>query len=621
LSSTIRQHAGSGLVAAAVVGAALAQGLFNPIGYAAASIVIWAAVTAGLVSRALPSGRIGWTAAAAGLCLAGSAVLAIASMGWASDQGRAFEEAVRTSFYLGLFVLAVCTASRAGRAQWLGGMTAGLGTVTVIAVFAYLQPGILDSGHSDIPNAAGRLAYPIGYWNGAAALFAIAAVLLVNAAAEATSRILRTAATAAIPLTMLGIWLAGSRGAGIALLVGLLVLVVASRERARLLIPMSIGLGSAAVLLITAASMDALMSGATDSAMLADGDRMSAIAVAVVALSAAVAWRADAWTPRIRVGRGLAIAAASLAALGLIAGAAAADPVKRFHEFEDAPPAQGGAPVGTADLSSNGRWQFWGEAIDAFEADPLRGVGAGGYEDWWARHATVALFVRNPHSLPLQQAAELGIPGLLLFLGFVAAVAIAAVGRLRVGLGDDVGVLTAVVAVGAIGAAVDWTWEIPAVFAPAVICSALLLVSAPSRRPAREDYWLGLGTVAAAWVAMVAAGLVVLTHLELDQSRNAASANQIGEGINRARAAKTVQPWSSEPYTQLALLESERGDLGRALSYLRGARARDPDDWRLWLIEASLLSRTGDGPAAHDAFTRAESLSPVPLESVLAQQG
>ncbi|HEY6671873.1 MAG TPA: hypothetical protein VIZ91_05145, partial [Solirubrobacterales bacterium] len=165
MSSTIRQHAGGGLVAAAVVGAALAQGLFDPTGYAAASIVIWAAVIAGLVSRALPARRIGWIAAAAGLCLAGTAVLSIASVGWATDQGRAFEEAGRTSFYLGLFVLAVCTASRASRTQWLGGLTAGLGVVTVIALFAYLQPGILDSGGSDIPNAAGRLAYPIGYWN------------------------------------------------------------------------------------------------------------------------------------------------------------------------------------------------------------------------------------------------------------------------------------------------------------------------------------------------------------------------------------------------------------------------------------------------------------------------
>ncbi len=48
----------------------------------------------------------------AGLCLAGTALLAAASVGWASDQGRAFEEAVRVSFYLGLFTLAACTASR-----------------------------------------------------------------------------------------------------------------------------------------------------------------------------------------------------------------------------------------------------------------------------------------------------------------------------------------------------------------------------------------------------------------------------------------------------------------------------------------------------------------------------
>ncbi len=166
------------MVAAAVVIAAFAQGLFDPTGYAAASIVIWAAVVAGLVGRALPSAPVGWLAAAAGLCLAATAVLATASVAWASDQGRAFDEAVRVSFYLGLFVIAVCTATRAGRAQWLGGLAGGLGVVAVIALFSYLQPGILDSGASDVPNAAGRLSYPIGYWNGTAALLAAAATLL-----------------------------------------------------------------------------------------------------------------------------------------------------------------------------------------------------------------------------------------------------------------------------------------------------------------------------------------------------------------------------------------------------------------------------------------------------------
>jgi hypothetical protein len=618
LNSTIRQHAGGGLVAAAVVGAALAQGLFNPTGYAAASIVIWAAVIAGLVSRALPAGRIGSIAAVAGLCLAGTAVLTTASVGWASDQGRAFEEAVRTSFYLGLFVLAVCTASRAGRAQWLGGLTAGLGAVTAIALFAYLQPGILDSGHSDIPNAAGRLSYPIGYWNGAGALFAIAAVLLSHAASVARSSLLRAASVAAIPLAVLGIWLASSRGAGIALIVGVLVLVAASTERGRRLVPIAIGFAGAAVLVLAALPMDSLTNGATDSAMRADGDRISAVAVAVVALTGAAAWGADGWVPRIRVTRGVAIAAGAVAVAALIAGAVAADPVKRFSEFEKSPPAQGGVvAAGAPELSSNGRWQFWGEAVDALEADPLGGVGAGGFEDWWASHATVPVFVRNPHSLPLQQAAELGIPGALLFLGFIAAVGVAAFRRVRGGLAGDAGVLLAVTLTGAIGAAVDWTWEIPAVFAPALVCAALLLASAPSRPLARDGYWLGLGTVTAAWVAMVAGGLVVLTHLELDRSREAAGANQVTEGVERARAAKTVQPWSAEPYTQLALLEEQRGDIPGALAALRQAEDRDSEDWRLPLIEARLELKRGDQTASTQAIMRARSLSPLPLDSLI----
>ena len=87
--------------------------------------------------------------------------------------------------------------------------------------------------------------------------------------------------------------------------------------------------------------------------------------------------------------------------MAIVLGVIAADPSERLHEFEKTPPTHAGVAVGAADLSSNGRWQFWGEAIDALADNPLDGVGAGGYEDWWARHATVALFVRNPHSLPL----------------------------------------------------------------------------------------------------------------------------------------------------------------------------------------------------------------------------
>jgi hypothetical protein len=616
----MKQHAGAGLVAAAVVSAALAQGLFNPTGYAPASIVIWAAVIAGLVSRALPAAQVSRPAAVAGLCLAATAVLAVASVSWASDQGRAFEEAVRVSFFLGLFVLAACTSTRGGRAEWILGLTAGLGLVTIVALFAYLQPGVLDSGHSDVPNAAGRLSYPIGYWNGAGALLAGAAVLLCHAGAGGGvgTRGWRSLATALVPLAALGVWLADSRGAGIALIAGLLILVAASPNRVRQLVAIAIGGLGGAALILAADQFGSLTSGATDSAMRADGDAMSAICVGVVAITGALAWLSDGWSPRLRLTRRMGIAVPAVALVALVGGVVAAHPGKRLHEFETAPPARGGVPVGAAELSSNGRWQFWGEALDAFAEKPVGGVGVGGFEDWWAGHATVPLFVRNPHSLPLQQAAELGLPGFLALIGFLAALGVAAVRALRARRPEsDIGVLLAVVAAASIGAAVDWTWEIPAVFGPALVCAALLLGSAPSQPVRRNGYWLGLATVAAAWLAMVAGGLVVLTQVELDRSRNAASADRIGEGIDRALAAKTVQPWSSEPYTQLALLESQNGNVPQALAYLRQAQERDADDWRLLVIEARLLQGRGDGAAAQSVLRRAQSLSPVSLLPIL----
>ena len=77
---------------------------------------------------------------------------------------------------------------------------------------------------------------------------------------------------------------------------------------------------------------------------------------------------------------------------------------------------------------------------------------------------------------------------------------LAAIRRLSAGRDGDGGVLVAVLAAAALSAAIDWTWAIPAVAAPAVIASALLTASAPGRELTRDGYWLGLGAVATAWV-------------------------------------------------------------------------------------------------------------------------
>jgi hypothetical protein len=475
---------------------------------------------------------------------------------------------------------------------------------------AYLQPGLIGSQQTDVPNAISRLSYPVGYWNGAAALMAAAAILLASAGLRAPTRAMRSAATALIPLAGLGIWLAGSRGGGAGAAAGLLVLVVASPSRAKQALTIAMAAVGTAVLIAIGDQFDHLRSGLVDSSRRADGDWMSLIILGVVLATAAAAWYLDGWRPKVAVSRRVAVGAGVVAVAAVAAALIATDPIGRLDEFKKPPPTSGGVETEVGGVSSHGRWQYWSAAVDAFESAPVDGLGAGGFENYWAQHPSVLLYVRNPHSLPLQQASELGIPGIALFACFVIAVGVAVRRRLAQGRGGDVGVLTAVLAAGALSACVDWTWEIPAVFGPAVICAGLLAASAPSRRLARDGYWLGLGAVAAAWVAMFAGALVVLTELELRQSRDAAASGRIDDAIDRARAARTVMPWSAEPYTQLALLEEERGSFDQALNYLGKAQNRDTDDWRLALIESRLQSERGDGPAAGTAMGRAVGLSP-----------
>jgi O-Antigen ligase len=608
---TMREQAHAALVAVALVVAALVQGTFAPSAYAAASILIWVVVITGLASRVLPVAPVARTAAVAGASLAGLAAIALASVAWASDQGRAFEEAVRASAYLGLFTLAVCTASAGGRRQWIAGLTVGLGAVSILALLSYLQPGLLDSGELErlIPSDAGRLSYPIGYWNGAAALLATAVILLAYSGARAPERWQRSLAAAVIPIALLGIWLTSSRGGAAAAVIGIVVLVAATGGRSRLLLGIMIGAAAGAVLIVAAEQMGDLTSGVADAARRADGDRMSVLAFVVALAAGGAAWLLDGAAPRLLISRRAATGLAVLAIVGIGAGAAVANPAERFREFK-APPAEVETP-GSAQHSesSSGRWQFWSEAVDAFESAPVAGIGAGAYEDWWARNATIPVFVRNPHSLPLQEGAELGAVGVALLLAFCGAVGLAAFRRISAGTGGDAGLLLAVLVTLGISAAIDWTWEIPAVFAPAVASAGLLTASAPGPRLGENAYWLGLGTLGVAWVATIAAALVLLTELKLDQSRDAAAHDRIDQGIERALEARTVQPWSPEPYTQLALLEEARGNLDGALARLRQAEARDSEDWRLPLIEARVQRERGDRRARYEAIERVRDLN------------
>jgi hypothetical protein len=611
--SMIRQHSGAGVVAAAVIAGSLPNGLFDPGAYAAAGIGVWALLIPGLIGRILPVASVGRSAALAGMSIAAIAALATLSVAWAADQGRAFDEATRAWVYLGLFVLAASTASGRGRREWVTGLTIGLVVVAVIALFAYLQPGFLESGSPEVASAAGRLSYPIGYWNGIASMVAAAVVLLAFWGTRARSLQARCVAVAVMPLALLCIWLTDSRGGLVAVIAGSIVLVAAGGHRRRQLVVIALGVAGALVLIGATTKMDALTDGLLNGARRSEGDGLSALVLLVTAATGLLAWWADGWWPAIRINRRTTVVGGWVAAAVVVIGLIAWNPIARFNEFREPPTLN--ARAGVTELSSHGRWQFWSIASHAFESHPIAGVGAGGFEEYWARHGTIERFVRNPHSLLMQQAAELGVIGLIPLFGLLASIGAAAWVRLSSGRTRDSGVLAAVVVSGAVGAAVDWTWQIPAVVAPALICAALLASSAQPRLLTGGGRRLGLMTLVTGWAALAAACLVAIGELELSRSRDAADAGHLETAANRARDARAVEPWSGAPYTQLALIEERRRNYDLALAYLKAAEARDSGDWRLPLIEARIQFDRGADAAARRAVRRGRALSPSLLGS------
>jgi O-antigen ligase len=132
-----------------------------------------------------------------------------------------------------------------------------------------------------------------------------------------------------------------------------------------------------------------------------------------------------------------------------------------------------------ASAQSN-RYEYWRVAAGSFAANPLLGVGSGGFQVEWLRERRFEESVRDAHSLYLETAAELGFAGLAALLVMLGGVAAAARRAAAPGA-------TAACAAWALHAGLDWDWEMPALTVTALVLAAALCAAAepaPPRSPA-----------------------------------------------------------------------------------------------------------------------------------------
>jgi O-antigen ligase len=568
-------------------------------------------------------------AAAALAALAGLTAL---SMAWASDQGTAFEDAIRVLAYGGVFLLVVVTTRSEDAPAWLRGLAIGTTVVAALAIVARLEPSLFGHPEAElaaqVPADANRLSWPIGYWNGLGALCALSVGLLAWLGGNAATRAGRTLAVAAMPLTILCLYATTSRGGMIAAAIALIVLIAAGPRRLRFAASSAVGLAAGGALIWVASSKSALFDHpGTDNAA-TQGDQVLVMLVAALAIAAVARYLLDPAITRVsgprlerRTWLGIAIGAAVI----LIVAIVISDPAERWEEFKS-PPTIGdtaGERHVFARSGSSGRWQFWSTAYDAFETEPFRGIGAGGYPAWWNQHGTLASDTRNAHSLAMDSLAELGVLGFVVVIVFFGAVAVVGIRRVR-SVADPTGAAAAALAVfaaGCVGVAADWNWDLPAVFTPAIVAAALLtgpatLGADPPRAPvrgvarSRRRFAAGVAVLGFAWVAICASGLLLAARYELTASRHAADDRDFTKAAQQANNAIDLEPWAAEPRRQLAEVLFEAGNLPEAGKAIDEAIARDREDPALWLVRAQVQLASGDRHGAVTSVAFAKNLAP-----------
>ncbi len=448
---------------------------------AATLVVILALAPRSLVPR---QGAV--VTAVAGLI--GLAAWVTASGAWSPVSEVAGDDAERVTLYALVLVCALAAGRERVAARWTEvGVAAGATVVIGYGLAGRLRPSLVPQQAS--ASAGGRLEQPLTYWNAEGALAAIGFVLCARIAGDRDRppALRMAAAAAACPLAA-GVYLSFSRGAAVALLAGIVVLLVLSPTWTQLR-----GLGIAAEAgaagTIAVALSPAVRTLAGDHGA-RDGQGAIVLASLLTVMGAAAvltrwATRAEA-AERARAGRLPLPAWGGTAALGVVVALVA---VPVIVARGDDGPRRDASTARFASVASD-RYDYWQVALGMFADEPLVGAGSGAFAVEWQRERPGAPRVRDAHSLPLETLAELGLIGALLLASLLVGVGLAARAVQRADPSLAAGPACALM-VYAVHSAIDWDWELPALTLPVLVLAGMLLAQAEAggRTPPAAGIW------------------------------------------------------------------------------------------------------------------------------------
>ena len=615
---------------------ALEGGGYDAVVRGEVGIAVWWIVLVGAAIGVMPAARLSRAAWGALGLIAAFAIWAGLSIGWSESAERSSAELARLASYAGIFALALAAQGRDGLRRTLGGVAAAIAVVSLLALASRLHPAWFpaDEAAAAIEEARNRLNYPLNYWNGLAALIAIGMPPIIYFAWGARHLVARALAAAVVPAMSVAIFFTLSR-AGAGAFLAAAVVLVALHPRRLSLIPTVVNVGVGSVLAVAAASQREGLTDAVGSAAAAQqGDEMFAVMLVIcagVGLVQAAVGLADRYELGPRIPSPSRRATLRLTVAGLIAVTALAlaagvpgELSDRWEEFKNPTVAEDSGSARFDSASGNGRYQLWDGAFEASSTEPLTGIGAGGYELFYAREGDRPGFVRDAHSLFLETLAELGVVGLLLIGGgllVIVATAVRRAARARPDLRPLFGAIAASTVAFTISVAVDWTWELTVVPVAFLLLAAAALGARgegvdAEEQPAAPGPRIALIVLAIA--AMVVIAIPLATTNAVRASQNAVERSQLPVALEDARTATEIQSYAATPRLQEALVLELSGDLDAAAASARRATQDEPTNWATWMVLSRLEARRGAVDESIAAYQEARRLNP---RSALFQGG
>lgn len=609
-------------VAAGLALSPFAGGYYDSSIWAPAGIGLLVVLTAVLVAR-VP--RPSAAAIAAVLGLLGLAAWSLLSATWTDSIQQAVVEGNRVLVYAaGLGLLVVLVRDDRAAAWLLAAIGAGAAVVAAVVVARALgadEEMLLD----------GRVNEPLGYVNGQASLFVLALWPFLALALQRRSAPLAGVGLGGATLFGALIVLSQSRGAVLAVAVSTLVVLTVLPHRLRrvsALLVLGAGLGPAVPTLLDVYST-AKASGAVGDS-LRDAGTIALIAAAAVGVvwAAAVRWETSLAASRpaavTRIRRALV---AGLAVVSVVAGSVAlasaghiADYVDRQYDAFVHLQEPSHEPTSSRLVAGAGhRYDYWRIAIDAWESDVLRGVGAGGYDKPYFAARSTMEDIRQPHSLPLQVLVELGLVGLALLAVFLVAIAAGArrqVQRARAGEASGPVIVAAlgIVTAWLVHTSVDWIHLLPGLTGIALCGAAILLRYSTGPDAANAGRPIARTALAVAMGLALAAATFSLSRQALAEHYGSeakdALAAQPRRALHQANRSLRLDPENVASYYTKAAALARFGEADAARAVLLDAARREPRDFVTWTLLGDLAVRRGKLSEARLHYGRAARLNP-----------